>query len=76
MYEVGPWKVNVPGDVEIYAPPGSKVCELIPHSQYGYRFKHDATPTEKSQLVKKAGKPGYMLQQHFKRQTGLNAQKK
>ena len=61
MYEVGPWKIKVPSDVEIYAPAGSKVCELIPHSQYGHRFKQDATLAEKTELLRKAGKPGYLI---------------
>lgn len=61
MYEIGAWKIAVPGDVEIYVPPGSNVAELIPHSQYGYRFKHDATMAEKTQLMAKAGKSGYIL---------------
>lgn len=61
MYEIGAWKVNVPGDVEIYLMPGSKVAELIPHSQYGYRFKRDATLAEKTELLCKAADPEWTL---------------
>lgn len=60
MYEIGVWKVKVPSDVEIYSTDG-KIAELIPHSQYGYRFKQDATLAEKAELLRKAGKPGYLL---------------
>ena len=61
MYEIGAWKVKVSGDIEIYAQPGSKSAELIPHSQYGYRFKQDATLAEKSELLDQAGFQGYTL---------------
>ena len=63
-YEIGAWKVNVPDDIEIYSSPGyphgGTQCELIPHSQYGYRFKQDATDEEKRELVQQA-KPGFKL---------------
>ena len=61
MYEIGAWKIAVPNDVEIYAQPGRKLAELIPHSQYGHRFKISATAAEKAQLMQKAGKTEYIL---------------
>ena len=60
MYEIGPWKVKVPEDIEIYSP-DQRTAELIPHSQYGYRFKLDATLAEKSDLLCKAGPPQWTL---------------
>ena len=64
MYEVGPWKVKVPDDIEIYSSPSyphdNTYCELIPHSPYGHRFKSDATNEEKRELVQQA-KPGFKL---------------
>lgn len=59
MYDIGAWKVKVCWDIEIYAQPGSKIAELIPHSQYGYRFKQNATLAEKSELLDRAGFQGY-----------------
>ena len=63
-YEIGAWKVNVPGDIEIYSSPeyphSGTWCELIPHSPYGYRFKQDAIDEEKRALVQQA-KPGFKL---------------
>jgi hypothetical protein len=46
---VGAWKVNVPEDIEIYSS-DKRTAELIPHSQYGYRFREDSSLAEKDVL--------------------------
>ena len=53
---VGPWKLKVPEDIEIYSP-DQRTAELIPHSQYGYRFKHDSTKEQHEHLLKLCRSP-------------------
>ena len=53
MYEIGAWKVKVPEDIEIYSS-DKRSAELIPHSQYGYRFREDSSLAEKTDLLRQA----------------------
>lgn len=53
FYEIGPWKVKVTEDIEIYSS-DKRNAELIPHSQYGYRFREDSSLAEKTDLLRQA----------------------
>ena len=41
-YKIKTWNVDVPCDIEIYRPFGTGDAELIPHSEYGARFRREA----------------------------------
>ena len=51
-YEVNTWNIDVPNDIEIYQPRGERTPELISHSEYGARFRREATSAEKQTLIR------------------------
>ena len=53
-YQIGNWKIDVSGDVEIYRRYEDSDPELIPHSNYGERFIEESTADERAELIHKA----------------------
>ena len=53
-YDIGTWHIDVPCDIEIYRPFGTGDAELIPHSEYGARFRREATAEEREALIQAA----------------------
>ena len=53
-HKIGKWNIDVPCDIEIYRPFGTVDAELISHSEYGARFRREATADERETLIQSA----------------------
>jgi hypothetical protein len=47
--QIGDWKLDLDCDIEVFE------GQLIPHSEYGAKFKREATQEEKDELIEEWG---------------------